>query len=102
MAAIRPDGAHYPIGSPGRVHMVETAEFSKAAREGKAHMQILLHVFACVMAPTLLAKASHTAKDEFKSDSLPLEESHTQRAMQTGVGGIWGYFCKQPNINGVF
>lgn len=71
MAVIRPDGAHYPIGSPRRVHIVETAEFSKAAREGKAQYA---NTFACLClcqgTDILLAKASHTAKDEFKSDSF--------------------------------
>lgn len=57
-------------------------------------MQWLFYASACVTIANIPpAKAGHVAKDKFKSYSLPLGKSHTQRGMQIGVGGIWDYFC---------
>lgn len=73
MAVIRPDGAHYPIGSPGRVHTVETAEFSKAAREGKAQYA---NTFACLC----LCHGTHT---------IGQSKSHSQGWIQERFFTSW-------------
>lgn len=65
------------LWSDGKVYRI-----LKGSKKERPNVQILFYAFAYVtITNILLAKASHVAEEKFKSNSLPLDNSHTQRGM---------------------